>query len=110
MADPAGDSMAGSTGELVGDLVVELGGGEAGTLTEEVEAAVAVGVGERAEEGSWTGKGDRHSGLLADGEGKGVVLSGFVSSGMNGSGKKRVPGVFTKLIWKENNEDQDLVK
>lgn len=108
MADLTGDSMAGSTGELMGDLVVELGGGEAGRLTGGVEAA-AVRVGEKAEEGLWTGTGDRHSGLLAAGEGKGVALSGFVSSGMNGSEKKRVPGVFTTFIWKGNREDQDLV-
>lgn len=104
MADLAGDSMAGSTGEPTRELFVELGGGEAGTLRGKAEAAVAVRAGERAEEGSGTRTGDRHNGLLVAGEGVEVVLSSGISSGMNGSGKKRVPGVFSKLIWKESNE------
>lgn len=90
--------MAGTTGELMGDLVVELGGGEVETLTGVVGAAV--GVRGRAEGVSWTGTGDRHSGLLATGDGEGVVFSGLVSSGKNGSGKKEVPGVFRRVIWR----------
>lgn len=78
------------TGELMGVLVVELARGEAGRSTG--EAAAAVGVGEGTAEGSWAGTGEGHTGLLAAVEGDGVVLMGFVSSGMNGSGKKRVPG------------------
>lgn len=89
MGDPTGDSTA---GELMGDLVSELRGDEAGRLTGEA----AVGVGEGTEEGCWTGAGEGHSGLLAAREG--VEPSVFLSSGMNGSGKKRMPGDFTGVI------------
>lgn len=105
MGDLTGDSMVGLTGELMGNLVGEMGGDEAGTLTGE---AAATRVGEGTEEGSWTGAGEGYSGLLAAGEGDGVALTDFVSSGMKGSGKKRVPGDFT--AWKRNREDQDLVQ
>lgn len=101
MGDRTGDSMAGLTGELMG----ELGGDESGILT---GGAAAVRVGEGAG-GPWTGTGEGHSGLLAVGEGDGVVLSGLKSSGMNGSGKKRAPGEFTRVILKRNREDPDLV-
>lgn len=95
--DLSGSMTAGCTGELMGDLVVELGRGEAGALTGEAETGARVGEGR--EEGSWTGTGEGHSGLLAAGGGEGVVLSaGFVSSGKYGSGKKRVPGDFTRII------------
>lgn len=92
----------------MGDLVVELGRGEAGALTGEAETGARVGEG--TEEGFWTGTGEGHSGLLAagEGEGEGVVLSaGFVSSGKYGSGKKRVPGDFTRVIWKRNRDDPE---
>lgn len=85
------DSMAGLTGELMGDLAGDIG---------EEEAAARVG--EERVEGLWTGAGEGHSGLLAAGDG--VVLSS-VSSGTKGSGKKRVPGDFTRqggdvgVIW-----------
>lgn len=100
MGDRTGDSTA---GEMMGDLVSELRGDEAGRLMGEA----AVRVGEGTEEGSWTGGGEGHSGLLAAGEG--VEPSVFLSSGMNGSGKKRAPGDFTSVIWKRKKEDQDLV-
>lgn len=93
-AEPTGDLMVDSAGELMGDLVVKVGGGEVGSLAGGVEAAGSVG--EMAVEGSRTGTGDWHGGLLAAGEGEGVVLSGCVSSGRNGSGKKRVPGLFSR--------------
>ncbi len=96
MGDRTGDSMVGLNGELMGDSVGEIGGDETGTLTGE---AAAARVGEGTEEGSWTGTGEGHSGLLATG-GDGVPLVDFVSSGMKGSGKKRVPGDFT--TWKRN--------
>lgn len=95
MGDLTGDSVAGLSGEPMGDLVGELGREETGTLAGEAAAAV----GEWTEERLWAGPGERHCGLLAAGDG--VVLSGFVSSGMNGSGKKRVPGDFTSGICKE---------
>lgn len=84
----------------MGVLVVELGRGEAGTLTGEA-AATAARVGEGTGDASWTGTGtgEGHSGLLAAGRGENGVLSGSVSSGMNGSGKKRVLGDLTRVIW-----------
>ncbi len=93
----------------MGDLVVELGRGEAGALTGEAETGARVGEG--TEEGSWTGTGEGHSGLLAAGGGEGIVPSaGFVSSGKYGSGKKRVPGDFTRITWKRNRDDPESVK
>lgn len=93
MGDLTGDSMAGLTGELMGDLVSEPRGEEAGILTGDAAARV----GEGTADGSWTGADEGHGGLSAAGEGDGVVLSGFSSSGMNGSGKNRVPGDFTRI-------------
>lgn len=98
MGDLTGDSTAGLIGELIGVLVVELGWGEAWTLIGEA-AATAARVGEGTGEASWTGTGEGHSGLMAAGRGEDSVLSGFVSSSMNGSGKKRVSGDFTRVIW-----------
>lgn len=84
--DLTGDSMAGLTGEMMGDSAGDLGGDEAG--------AAAARVGEGTEEGLWAGAGEGHTGLLATGDG--VVRSSVTSSGMKGSGKKRVPGDFTR--------------
>ena len=97
--DATGNWITGFSGEATGDLVGELGGDEAETVKGE---ATGEGDGEGAgtDKASWTGAGEGHSGLLAAGER--LVLSGFVSSGMNGSGKKRVPGDFTRGIWKRN--------
>lgn len=81
----------------MGDLVNEVRGDEAGTLTGEAAAATA-SVGEGTEEGSWTGAGEVDSGLLVAGEGDGVDLCGFISSGRNGSEKKRAPGDLTRFI------------
>lgn len=91
----AGDLSAGVTGELTrGDLAVRAGRGEEGPLAGRGEA-----VGETGEK---TGAGERIAGLLAVGEGDGaVVVSGVVSSGRNGSGKKRLPGLFSRDTWKE---------
>ena len=58
-----GDSIVGLTRELMGDLMSEPRGEEAGTLTREAAA-----VGEGTEEGSWTGAGEGLSGLCAVGE------------------------------------------
>lgn len=94
----AGDLSAGVTGELTrGDLAVRVGRGEEGPLAGRGEA-----VEETGEEGEKTGAGKRNAGLLAVGEGDGVVVvSGLVSSGRNGSGKKRLPGLFSRDTWKE---------
>lgn len=105
--DLTGDFIVGLNGLSTGDLVSELGGDEAESLTGEA-AAAETGAGEGTDKGSWTGAVGGHSGLLAAGEG--IVLSGFVSSDRNGSEKNRVPGDFTRGIWKGNRDDQDLVK
>lgn len=88
-----GDLSAGVTGELArGDLAVRAGRGEEESLA---------GRGEAGEEGGRTGAGEHDAGLLAVGEGDAAVVSGFVSSGRNGSGKKRLPGLFSRDTWKE---------
>lgn len=99
MGDLTGDSVAGLSGETMGDFVGELGRDKTGTLEGEAAAAAA---GEGTEERLWARPGEGHCGLLVAGDG--VVLSGFVSSGMNGSGKKRVPGDFTSCICKETEK------
>lgn len=108
MTDLTGVSTPGSNGEPIDDLVAELGEEEVGTLTEGEQEAAAMKGGERAEEGSWTGIGGIGE-VWAAGEDEGVVFSGFFSSGKNGCGKKRLPGVVTKFIWKGQREDQDLI-
>lgn len=96
--------MAGLSGELMADLVGELGEDKAGALDGEAAATV---VGERTEEESRAGAGKGHRGLWSLGAGVGVVLSGFAASGINGSEKKRVPGDFMRGICKET-EDEDI--
>lgn len=83
-----GDSLAGGP---IGDLVRGLGGGEAAG-------------GDGTQGASWAGAAGGHSGLVAAKGGEGVRLSGFISSGMNGSGKKRVPGDVTAVIWKKKQK------
>lgn len=89
-----GESIVGLMGEAAGDMIGELADSVPGTLTGE-----ATGIGE--------GTDERHSGLLATGEG--VVRSGFFSSGMNGSGKKRVSGDFTRGICKGKKDGKDFI-
>lgn len=100
-----GDSLGGCSGEAAGGLVGERGGDEAevGVLTG-VEAAALVGEG--TGDNCWTGAGEGHSGLLEVGDG--VIFSGFVSSGMKGSGKKRRPGDFTGLIYKTKQTTEEF--
>lgn len=63
---------------------------------------VAAGVGDGSEERAWTGEDEGLRGLLAAGDRD--VFSGFISSGIKGSVKKRVPGDFTGVIWKETEK------
>lgn len=88
---------AGVSGELTrGDLAARAGRGEEGPLAGRGEATWETG-----EEGERTGVGERNAGLLAVGEGDAAVVSGFVSSGRNGSGKKRLAGLFSRDTWME---------
>lgn len=82
------------------------GGGdeaEVGVLT---GVAAAAKVGKGTGDDSWTGAGEGHSGLLEVGDG--VIFSGFVSSGMKGSGKKWTPGDFTGLIYKTKQTTEEF--
>lgn len=86
MGDPTG-----LCGETMGDLVGEPGRDEAGTVA-----------GDGAVVGEGTEEGEGHCGLLATGDA--VALSSFVSSGLNGSGKKPVPGGFMRGVCKETQK------
>lgn len=79
------------------DLVGELGRDETGTLAGESATALV-------REGFWAGPGEGHSGLLVARDG--AVLSGFVSSGMSGSGKKPVPGDLTSSTCKKSKQQK----